>query len=398
MRYVRDFTMPAFWAGITAFVWYAFGTVPLQIAVASALARGPAETSSWIFVVWFTGGIASIVLTLAWRIPLPITWTIPGIVYLGTLAGRFDFAQIVGANLMAGLLILALGLAGVGERIIRWLPLPIVMGMFGGSVLGYVVRLVEATVADVTVAGATVAGFLLGRVLASPRIPPLGLAVAAGGLAVVLAGRAGSATVAWSLPTLTVPEMAFSVPAFVAITLPIVVLTLGLGNVQGLGFLLAQGYRVPVRAVTVAVGVSSVLNALLGGHAAIVARTGVAILASPEAGPAATRYWSSLIASALVILLALAAEPMSSLIGMLPGSYVAALAGLAILSAFQDALEQAFTGALRFGALVAFGVAATPFAVADITSAFWAVLAGVAASAAAERRALFGVWRAATTA
>jgi benzoate membrane transport protein len=89
---------------------------------------------------------------------------------------------------------------------------------------------------------------------------------------------------------------------------------------------------------------------------------------------------------------------MSSLIGMLPGSYVAALAGLAILSAFQDALEQAFTGALRFGALVAFGVAATPFAVADITSAFWAVLAGVAASAAAERRALFGVWRAATTA
>jgi predicted benzoate:H+ symporter BenE len=47
---------------------------------------------------------------------------------------------------------------------------------------------------------------------------------------------------------------------------------------------------------------------------------------------------------------------------------------------------------------VAFGVDATPFAVADITSAFWAVLAGIAASAAAERRALFGVWRAATTA
>lgn len=45
----------------------------------------------------------------------------------------------------------------------------------------------------------------------------------------------------------------------------------------------------------------------------------------------------------------------------------------------QDAFEKAFGADLRFGALVAFAVAATPFSIAGITSAFWAVLAGLVA-------------------
>ncbi|MGH6913971.1 MAG: benzoate/H(+) symporter BenE family transporter [Geminicoccales bacterium] len=65
-----------------------------------------------------------------------------------------------------------------------------------------------------------------------------------------------------------------------------------------------------------------------------------------------------------------------------------ALAGLAILSALQDALEKAFSSTLRFGALVAFLVAVTPFAVLGISSAFWAVLAGLAGSALLERQQL----------
>ena len=59
-----------------------------------------------------------------------------------------------------------------------------------------------------------------------------------------------------------------------AVTLPMVVLAMGLGNVEGLGFLLAQGYRVPVTVVTLVAGINSVVNAVFGGHPAIVARTG----------------------------------------------------------------------------------------------------------------------------
>ena len=389
---MRDLHAAACWAGLTAFVWYAFGAVPLHISVSEQLGLTTAQTSSWIFIVWFSSAVSSIAISFYFRQPIPITWTIPGLVYLGTLVDRFSFAELVGANLVAGVLLLALGLLGVGGRIMRWLPLPIIMGMFAGSILEYVVRMVRATVEDVAVAGTVVGCYLLGRLLGSPRVPPVGLAVVGGGIAVAAVGSGGATPLEWTLPVLVAPDMAFSASAMVAVSLPMVVLAMGLGNIQGLGFLLAQGYKVPVNAVSTVVGVNSIVNALLGGHAATVARTGVAILASADAGPAQGRYWAAVIAAALTIIMALAATPLASLLNVLPRTYVYALAGVAIISSLQDALEKSFGGNMRFGALIALVVAATPFSVFGITSAFWAILAGVAASGFAERKQLVDFW------
>src|SRR5262249_9447236 len=75
-----------------------------------------------------------------------------------------------------------------------------------------------------------------------------------------------------------------------------------------------------------------------------------------------------------------------------PKSYVPALAGVAIRWSLQDALEKAFGGKMRFGALVAFAAAATPFAILGVSSAFWAIFAGILASALAERQQLVEFW------
>ncbi len=393
----RDFGPAAVWAGVTAFVWYAFGAVPLHIGVSQQLGLTTAQTSSWIFIVWFSGALASIALSLHFRQPIPITWTIPGLIYLGTLAGRFSFPELVGANLVAGLLLLALGLFGIGGMIMRWLPLPIIMGMFAGSILPYVVRMVIATVEDAVIAGTAAGSYLLGRFIASSRIPPVGLAVIGGGIAVGLLGTARPEPVEWVLPELAIAEMTVSLSAVVAVSLPMVVLAIGLGNVQGLGFLMAQGYKVPTNTISTAVGVTSILNALLGGHPATVARTGVAILASSEAGPASGRYWAAVVAAVLTIVLALAATPVASLLNVLPKTYIFALAGLAILTSLQDALEKSFGGELRFGALVGFVVAAAPFTIFGISSAFWAIIAGILASACVERRQLVDFWNRGTS-
>ena len=49
-------------------------------------------------------------------------------------------------------------------------------------------------------------------------------------------------------------------------------------------------------------------------------------------------------------------------------------------------------GKMRFGALVAFVVATTPFAVAGITSAFWAIIVGLLASLLVEPKQIFEFW------
>jgi benzoate membrane transport protein len=391
-NYLRDLNPAAFWAGITVFFWYAFAGIPLHLAVAAQLKLSPGETASWVLIVWLTSAAASIGASLFYRVPIPITWTIPGIIYLGALAGRFSFAEIVGANLLAGVLMVAMGALGIGKRIMTWLPIPIVMGMFAGSILEYGTRLVSATVEDFLVAGTCVLCYLAGRVLNDPRLPPVGLAAVGGGVAISLRNSTVAIDFAWSAPVLAVPEMTFGLAAFAAITLPMIVLSMGLGNVQGLGFLQAQGYKVAVNPVSVLVGIASTLNATFGGHPAIVARTGVAMLAAKEAGPAEARYWGVVISALLTLLIAFAGTTIAALVGILPRSYVFALAGLAILGALQDSLEKSFSGPFRFGALVAFMVAVTPFAILGISSAFWALFAGVAASALLERQELLKQW------
>ena len=385
--------MAAVWTGLTAFVWYGFGALPLHLEVAGRLGLSATESSSWIFIIWFAGAITSIALTLFYRLPIPITWTIPGLIYLGTLAGQFSFAEIVSANLVAGIAILVLGLVGIGERIMAWLPLPIVMGMFGGSILVYVTRMVAASVEDFLVAGITLISYLIGRFVNNPRLPPMGLAVVIGGIAVAIFGDPVTDAISFAFPQLSIPSIDFSLSAIIAVSLPMVILALGLGNVQGLGFLIAQGYRVPVTPVTVVVGVNSIVNSILGGHPATVARTGAAILAGPDAGPKETRYWANLIASTLTLSIAIGAGTLTSLLATLPRTFVVTLAGLAILQALQSALETAFGGKLKFGALAALVVAATPFSVFGITSAFWAIVAGIVASLMAERHQLFDYWR-----
>ena len=391
--YFCDLNPAAFWMGITVFFWYAFAGIPLHLTVAAQLNLSSGETASWILIVWVTSAAASIGASLFYRVPLPITWTIPGIIYLGALAGRFSYADIVGANLLAGVLMVVLSVLGIGKRIMTWLPFPIVMGMFAGSILEYGTRLVSATVGDFLVAGSCVLCYLAGRLLNDPRLPPVGLAAVGGGVAIFLRGSTVAMDFAWSVPVLAVPEMTFGLPAFAAITVPMIVLSMGLGNVQGIGFLQAQGYKVAVTPVSVLVGIASTVNAAFGGHPAIVARTGVAMLASKDAGPSEARYWGVVISAVLTLLIAFAGTTIAALVGVLPKSYVFALAGLAILGALQDSLEKSFSGPLRFGALVAFLISVTPFAILGISSAFWALLGGVAGSALLERQELLKQWQ-----
>jgi benzoate membrane transport protein len=221
----------------------------------------------------------------------------------------------------------------------------------------------------------------------------MGLAIIFGVAAVLLTRQMTPSSASWTLPLLVIPQMDFSLSAFIAVSLPMVVLSMILGNVQGLGFLLVQGYQVAAKPVTILVGLSSIVNAMLGGYPAIVGRTAVAILAAPDAGPVSGRYVGSLFAAVLTVALALAASPVTSFIAILPHNYVLALAGLAILSSLQEAFERAFNSQLRFGALIAFVVAATPFTIAGINAAFWAIIAGFLGSLLAERRELLAHWQ-----
>jgi benzoate membrane transport protein len=391
--YTQDLGAAAVWAGFTTFIWYAVGLVPVQFAVISHFGLNSAQISSWICIIWLSGSLASIALSLVYRQPIPITSSIPGLIFLGTLADRFSFPELVGANLMAGILIIICGVSGVGNHLLKWLPLPIAMGMLAGSILGDMSNMVQSTVTDGLVPAATVGGFVVGRLLRQPRLPAIAVALIAGAAALALTQQFAPRPISWDAPALVISPVAFTASAFVSVSLPLVVLSMGLGQVQGLGFLVAQGYRVPVNATALVVGINSVVNSLFGGHVAIVSRNGMPIVAGPLAGPLTGRYWANVVAAVLSLLIAVAVGPVALLLDMLPHGYVVVLAGLAILPSLQNALEHAFGEKLRFAALVALVVSATPFTLWGLTSAFWALVVSSVVACILEREELLACVR-----
>ena len=185
-------------AGVTAGLWYAFGAIPIQIEAAASFRLTPEAASSWFFIIWFTGAVSGILFTLRYRQPLAITWTIPGLVFLATVGDRYTLPEIAGASLAAGLMIVALGFLGVGAHLMRWLPLPIVMGMFAGSIFSYATGIFEQLGTQPWVVGAAIVGYLGARGLGRSWFPPVAGAVVAGLAGAAMSGQVHPEAFHWS--------------------------------------------------------------------------------------------------------------------------------------------------------------------------------------------------------
>ena len=382
-------------AGVTAGLFYLFGAVPVFLSATAAMGLSPAETSSWFFITFMTSAFSGLILSIKFRLPIPVGWTMPGLVFLASSGGRYTHAEMMGAVLMAGVVIIALGLAGVGEQLMRLLPLPIVMGMFAGNMLSFQTGIFAQLEAQPFVVGAAIGGYLSARALGKLWLPPMAGAVVLGMAAAALSGQVDPGSFAWHAPTVAPVQPELDPGSLLSLSLPLVVLAIGLGNVQGLGMLVVQGFRPPVRLITIWMGVTTLINAAFGGHVSSIQNNGVAILGGADAGPRASRYMANVVAALIAIFLGLCAATAGSLLGILPAGFVPALAGLALMSAMLDALHKAVKTDLAMGAFFALIIASSSLTILGIGAALWALMGGLLVSLVLERPALLQSWTAA---
>jgi benzoate membrane transport protein len=389
----REFSQASVWAALGASGLFLSGNVALQVVLARQLGLSAAQAGSWMLVAWLTCAACTAGLSLWYRQPLVFSPSQITIIYLGTLAGALSPADVAGAMIMAGVLFVALGWLGMADRILRWLPFPVVMAMFAGTVLSYLTALVKATTSDPLVAGACVGGYVAGRALRSAPVPPLGIALLAGAVAVALTHGPDPSAVEWAAPSIVAVQPHFSLRVLFVAAVPIVVMVYGVGWVPGAGFLRRQGYNTPVASMTVAGGLATIVNALCGGHVQCISRDAGVMLAGPDLGSRGTRYWAAALTAGVMLAIAAGATPLMRLMAILPPSYLITVAGLAIVAPFQSALEHAFQSHLRLSVVVAFAVAATPFTAGRMPAPFWGLLAGALVSVVLERPALQELWR-----
>lgn len=365
-------------AAAIAMILSATGTFAILLTIGREAGFSAAFIGSLAAIVYSLGGITTIALSMIYRQPITVLWTIAGATLLPAALTHMSIAEAMGACIVTSAALVLLGVSGSIQKLTALIPLPVALGMLLGVFLPFGTRMVTS-VADVPeIAGLTVAAFLLvtGVPALKRRCPPILAALVAGLLAVAVFDPVDTATlpgVRFAQPMLIMPE--FRLEAILSLAPAMLLTVIAIHNAQSFAVLRARGFLPPVNATTVWVGGISAINALFGGIPAAVATVHTALFSN--AGPQAGRYVAAILFGCYAILLGIFAPTVADLALILPGALTATLAGLALLGVLEDSFSRAFSGGHRFAALITFLVSASDISPFGLSSAFWALLTGL---------------------
>ena len=374
---------------LDAFVAFLFAcTGPVAIILATGARGGLSESdmSSWMFGAFFLNGFFTIALSLIYRQPLVLLWTIPGAVLIGPALTHLSFPEVIGAFLATGLLMLILGFSGWVRRAMDAVPMPVVMAMVAGVFLRFGVDLVRAFRDHLWIALPMTVVFV--AFTAWPRlaraVPPLVGALAAGAVAVWLLGAfkpAAGPLFGIAHPNLYMPQ--FSWAAMFELVVPLTITVLVVQNGQGVAILRGNGHNPPVNAIAAACGLGSIVTGLAGSVSTCL--TGPVNAVISAGGDKGRQYAAAICVALLGMAFGLFAPFFTRLMLAMPAAFIATLAGLAMLRVLQNAFVASFRDHSTLGALVCFLVTVADVPVFGIGAAFWGLVFGLLTTHVLER-------------
>lgn len=384
----KSLTLSAITYGVTAWLFAVTGPFLIYVNAARQGNLSALELNSWIFGGYFICGLLSVVLSLYYRLPLLAAITIPGGVLVASALTHLRFEEIIGAYLVTGVLITALGVTGAVKRGMEWLPMPIAMAMVAGILLPFGMGIITSLQQTPLVSGMTLIAYLsvsLVKPLAR-RFPPVLGAIIVGLIAVAALGQAN-----WQLLTFGIAEFKFFTPQFtwpaaVELVIPLALTVIAVQNAQGIAILQNMGYRPPLDAVTITSGVGSILVAPFGSQSVCLAGPMTGIVTNPSVGPKESRYAAALVTGILWMVFGLLSPMATALSQILPASLVNLLAGLALLEVLGSCFAAAFSEKFRLGALFTFLITISGMRLLNIGAPFWGLVGGTFVSALLERQ------------
>jgi len=365
-------------AGLSlAAIFTAVVSIPLEAA--SQLGLSTQETSAWIMVVYGLPSLLTIVLILRYREPLLVTGNVFILIFVLLLGGDVSWPQLVGATMVAGAIVLLLGISGLTHRLASVLPAPIVYGLLAGAVLGLLADSFTALGTSTLLVGATFASYFLSRAFLGERIPALITALVVGVLVAITGSETGAVpTPVWPRVTFTLPEFTFR--AIVTATPVLVVFITLQANAPSIVFLRDHDYAPPERVVSLTSGVGTLIGSIFGPMGVSLSLPATALTAGPDAGDHDVRHWAGYLAASLGLLIALMSGFAADLIDFIPRPLLAAIVGLAVLGILAQSLREITRGPLLMGPLVALVVSVSDLELLGLGQFFWALVFGLATS------------------
>lgn len=377
---LKDLSLSAVLAGLIAVLVSFASTAVLMVQAGQAAGLDAGAIGSWIGAVCLAIGIPGAWLSLKWRTPAVFAWSTAGAAMLISGLPGVPFDQAVGAFVVAAAMTLACGILGWVDPILRRIPPEIAAAMLAGVLLHFGIGIFGSLEVDPVLALSMIAAYLLGRRWL-PRYAIFVVLVV--GLGVVLSGDTSRFRgVAWTMTAFHWTTPAFSWQATISLAIPLFIIAMASQNLPGLAILQAAGYRPQASKSVAASGLFGILSAPLGAHSITLAAIVAAIVSGKEAHPdPARRYWAAATYGLVYIPLSLAAGAVALFFQALPATFVAGLAGLALIGPIMGGLTTAMaTPEKREAALITLLATASGFTIGGIGSAFWGLVAGLLAN------------------
>lgn len=386
LRIGRDMSLSAVAAGVIAVLVSFGGTAVLMVQAGESAGLSAAGIGSWLGSICLACGVGGLILSLTTRLPVVLAWSTPGAALLVTALAGVPFDQAVGAFLLAAVLTLACGLLGWIDPIMRRVPPEIASAMLAGVLLNFGIGIFTNLSEQPVLVLAMCLVYLIGTRW-MPRYAVVGVMIV--GLMVVAAqGQLDLGQVQWHATQFVWTSPVFTWQAAMSIGVPLFVVALASQNLPGLAILQAYGYRPAASRLVGITGLLGILAAPFGAHSVTLGAIIAAICAGPQAHAEPTRrYIAAATYGLLYAILSLAAGAVALFFQALPGAFVAALAGLALLGAILNGMAGAMANPVRREpALITLLATASGFSAWGIGSAFWGLAAGLTVHAVTARQ------------
>jgi benzoate membrane transport protein len=337
-----------------------------------------AQAATAIFMMLLGYGVLSIGLSYWLKMPVSVVWSTPGAAFLASSAALgLSFEGAVGAFLVSSLLFVLTGLWPALSALVGKIPPQISAAMLAGVIFPFVVATVHASVDfPILVLPVVVIWLVLNRfapVWASPVAIGIGFAL------IALSPEASDYQLLSLWPDFALVIPSFDLAAIIAIGVPLYLITMASQNLPGIAIMNSLGYKLPVGKVLTATGIGSFLTSFFGGFGLNLAAITAALNADSGASKDPARRWvAASFGGVVYIIFAMLAAPFAAFVLAVPTELLLALAGLALINTFANAVKTAIADdQLRLAGIVTFAIGAAGITVFGIGGAFWALLAGI---------------------
>ncbi|MEX0328109.1 MAG: benzoate/H(+) symporter BenE family transporter [Ruegeria sp.] len=363
-----------------------FSSFPIVLQGLSAMGASRAEAASGLMSAAIAMGLAAIVLSLWYKVPISVAWSTPGAALLAVSAAPVEgFSGAIGAFLCAGALTVLAGLWKPLGRLAAAIPTTLAQAMLAGVLLPLCLLPFKAAIEIPGQALPVIATwFIAGRINRLFAVPAAVIAAA-----IVVTLNAGGAQVmpehliaapVWTTPT-------FSVASAIGIGAPLFIVTMATQNIPGVAVMRSFGYTpVPGRLFS-AVGGASLLSAPFGAPATCLAAITAAMCSNEDSHPdPAQRYWSAIMGGVFYCLFGVFAVAITGFAAHADPLLMGTLAGVALIGVMANSMHAALdVAAEREAAILTLAITASGITVFGLGAAVWGLLAGGIALLAAKR-------------